>query len=124
MIYWYLKKISIMSIPKATGKFNKAKQAADLFNNRKSLFQMLSDVFNGRYKMSFITSLILLLGLAYIILPFDFDWIPLIGWVDDGFVGYFVVKRLLKETQRYARYKTSKHTTRKDAEVQEAIIVE
>ena len=113
-----------MSITKATGKFNKAKQAADLFNNRKSLFQMLSDVFNGRYKMSFITSLILLLGLAYIILPFDFDWIPFIGWVDDGFVGYFVVKRLLKETQRYARFKTSKHTTRKDAEVQEAIIVE
>jgi uncharacterized membrane protein YkvA (DUF1232 family) len=67
--------------------------------------QMLREVVHGHYKMSFLTMLILVSGLLYIILPFDFDWIPVVGWIDDGFVGYLLIKRLLTETHRFARFK-------------------
>jgi uncharacterized membrane protein YkvA (DUF1232 family) len=45
------------------------------------------------------------MGLLYVILPFDFDWIPFLGWLDDGFIIFLVFKRLQKETQRYIRAK-------------------
>jgi len=66
---------------------------------------MLREVFHGKYTMSLLTNMALVLGLLYIISPLDFDWIPILGWVDDGFVGYMVIKRLQKETQRYNRHK-------------------
>lgn len=94
-----------MSVLKSTNRLKQIKHATDLFHNRKTLGQMLGEVVKGKYKMSFLTSMIILFGCLYIFLPFDFDWIPFIGWIDDGFVGYFVIKRLLKETQRFNRFK-------------------
>ena len=79
--------------------------ATQLFNHRKTLFQMLREAFRGRYKMSFLTSLALVLGLIYIISPLDLDWIPILGWIDDGFVFYLLVKRLQNETLRFNRHK-------------------
>jgi len=81
------------------------RHATHLFNNRKTLLQMLREVFHGRYRMSFLTNVALVLGLIYIISPLDFDWIPILGWADDGFVFYLLVKRLQSETQRYNRHK-------------------
>lgn len=66
---------------------------------------MLGDVWQGKYTMSLLTNLILIVGILYITLPFDFDWIPVIGWIDDLFVAMFLGKRLVKETQRYNRSK-------------------
>lgn len=79
--------------------------ASDIYSNRKRLFNMLRDAWKGNYKMSFITIILLVLGILHIILPFDLDWIPIIGWIDDGFVAYWLLKRLLKETERYERKK-------------------
>lgn len=76
-----------------------------LIKNRKTIWCMLKEVWRGKYRISFYTSIILALGLLYIILPFDFDWIPFIGWIDDGFVLFLVVKRLQKEAQRFIRAK-------------------
>lgn len=81
------------------------RQASQLLNNRKTLFLMLREVFRGKYKMSFLTSLAIVLSLFYIISPLDFDWFPVIGWIDDGFVFYLLLKRLYAETQRYIRFK-------------------
>ena len=81
------------------------RHATQSFNSRKTLFQMLRDVFHGKYKMSFLTHLYLIFGIIYIISPLDFDWIPVVGWIDDGFVFYLLVKRLQNETQRYNRHK-------------------
>src|SRR5690606_12718065 len=81
------------------------RHATQLFSHRKTLFQMLREAFRGRYKMSFLTSLAVVLGLIYIVSPLDFDWIPLVGWVDDGFVFYLLIKRLQKETLRFNRHK-------------------
>ena len=78
-----------------------------LFRNRKTLWQMLRDVVNGRYRMSWLTKLITIFALTYIIFPFDLipDYIPVIGWIDDGVVLYLLLMRLVKETQRYNRFK-------------------
>lgn len=82
-----------------------AKSAQELFQQRNSLLQMLRDAYRGRYKMSLLTTVALVLGLIYIISPLDFDWLPIIGWVDDGFILYLLLQRLAKETQRYNRQK-------------------
>lgn len=111
-------------MPKTGGAYNHIKNTAELFNNRRGLLRMLSDVFHGRYSMSLLTSLMLLFGLAYILLPFDFDWIPLIGWIDDGFVGYWVIKRLLNETKRHARFMTLNNKDNRNDEVQDAIVID
>ena len=113
-----------MSIYKTTGRFKTVKHATEVFNNRKSLMQMLSDVFHGKYRMSLLTSLIILFGISYIVLPFDFDWIPLIGWIDDGFVGYWVVKRLLSETKRYSRYKANERRLSRNEAFQDPVEIE
>lgn len=76
-----------------------------LVKNRKTLWAMLKDVWKGRYKLSFYTTFVIIMGLLYVILPFDFDWIPFLGWLDDGFIIFLVFKRLQKETQRYIRAK-------------------
>lgn len=83
------------------------RHAAPLFHNRKTLWQMLKDVLGGRYKMSMMTNLVCVLGVLYVLFPFDFlpDLIPVLGWADDGAMIYFIVKRLQKETQRYNRFK-------------------
>lgn len=81
------------------------KEGVQLFKNRKTLTCMLREVWKGRYKMSFATNLFLILGIVYVVTPFDFDWIPFIGWIDDIAVVIFLIKRLQKETQRFNRHK-------------------
>lgn len=68
---------------------------------------MVRDAFNGHYSMSFLSYLLLVGGVLYVVFPFDLisDLIPVIGWIDDGAVIYFIVKRLQKEMQRYNRFK-------------------
>ena len=64
---------------------------------------MLMDMLRRRYRASFFTTLVLILGTLYILSPIDLipDWIPVIGWADDTFVLVLMVKRLLYELQRY-----------------------
>lgn len=84
-----------------------SKHLFDLFSNRRTLWQMLRDAFSGKYKMSALTNIAFILGIIYVLFPFDLvtDFIPFVGWLDDGFVIFLVVKRLSKETQRYNRFK-------------------
>ncbi len=84
-----------------------AKHISHLFQSRRTLWQMLKEVLNGRYRMSFLTTAVLILCIAYIIVPFDLvpDYIPVLGWIDDGLVFYLLLKRLHVETQRYNRKK-------------------
>jgi uncharacterized membrane protein YkvA (DUF1232 family) len=68
---------------------------------------MIREALSGKYRMSLMTNLALVFGLAYVIFPFDLipDWIPVIGLIDDGFVVFLVIKRLNTETLRYSRLK-------------------
>lgn len=76
-----------------------------LLRSRKVLWCMLREAWRGNYKISFVTSLLVVLGLVYVFTPFDFDWIPIIGWIDDGLVLFFILKRLQAETKRFNRHK-------------------
>lgn len=90
------------------GKYTTTKNVTEgiqLFRNRKTLSCMLKEVWKGRYRMSLFTHVVLILGILYIILPFDFDWVPFVGWIDDVFVLFLVIKRMQRETQRFIRYK-------------------
>lgn len=68
---------------------------------------MIRDVLNGRYKMSLFTTAVVVVSILYIVFPFDLvpDYIPVLGWIDDGVLLFFLLKRLQKETMRYIRFK-------------------
>lgn len=66
---------------------------------------MIKAVWQGKYKMSGLSKWLLFAGLAYVILPFDFDWVPILGWLDDGVIILLLIKRLQTETHRYVRAK-------------------
>lgn len=84
-----------------------AKNAYQVFRNRKLILPMLGDVLKGRYRFSAFTFLVVLLSLVYTFFPFDLlpDFIPVIGWVDDGIWLYLMLRQLLKETRRYGRWR-------------------
>lgn len=88
--------------------------AYGLFQGRRTLWQMLREVFGGRYRMSGFTVLVCVLAIGYIVFPFDLmhDYIPFLGWIDDGFVFFLLVKRLRAETQRYTRFKAMERKVR------------
>jgi uncharacterized membrane protein YkvA (DUF1232 family) len=68
---------------------------------------MLRAVFTGHYRMSMLTTAILLLCLAYMVSPIDIvpDFLLPFGLVDDGLVLYLLLKRLNVETKNYIRFK-------------------
>lgn len=80
-----------------------------LVRNRKTLWQMLRATVRGEYRMSVLSMMALVIAIIYILFPFDFipDFIPVLGWADDGAVMYILIRRLLNETQRYTRYKAA-----------------
>lgn len=70
---------------------------------------MIRETLGGRYRMSVITVIIIVMAIIYILFPFDFvpDYIPVLGWIDDGFIFFLLLKVLNKETQRYIRHKAA-----------------
>jgi uncharacterized membrane protein YkvA (DUF1232 family) len=44
------------------------------------------------------SKIIAVLGLLYIVMPVDFvpDFIPILGWIDDGVMTYFLIKLAFK----------------------------
>jgi uncharacterized membrane protein YkvA (DUF1232 family) len=78
-----------------------------LVRNRKTMWQMLRDTVHGEYRMSVRAKIFSGLAVLYILFPFDIipDYIPVLGWIDDGFAFYLLLKLMNSETQRYARQK-------------------
>lgn len=83
------------------------RNGSHLFRNRRTMWQMIREVLSGQYRMSGLTVVVTVVAIAYIVFPFDIipDFIPVLGWTDDGLVVYLVLKRLVKETQRFNRFK-------------------
>ncbi len=80
-----------------------------MWKSRKMMGQMLRAVLKGEYKMSLLTIVIIILGLAYIISPIDLipDHYFIIGWIDDIVVLFLMLKRLQFETRRYVMFKAA-----------------
>ena len=79
------------------------KMLSSLWSLRKELPNMFSAVFRGEYRLSFMTILAMVFALLYIVSPIDVipDFIPVAGWLDDGVVFYWLLKRLLSETEKF-----------------------
>lgn len=71
------------------------------------MLQMVREIVKGQYKMSFLSVAIIVISLTYIISPIDLvpDFMPVLGWLDDGLVLYLLIKRVMFETQRFTRHK-------------------
>lgn len=94
-------------------KITNISQAGDayhIYKNRKSLLAMLRDVKNGQHRLSFFTYIVSLLVFVYTFWPADVlpDFIPFIGWVDDGILLFLVFKQLKKELNQYNEKLASK----------------
>ena len=90
------------------------RHATHLFSNRRTLLQMIRAVLSGSYRMSLLTTIIVIAALIYIVSPIDLvpDFIVFFGWLDDGFVLYLLLKRLTVETQRFNRFKAMERKQR------------
>ncbi len=89
---------------------NTARNAYQVYRRRKLLLPMVADALKGKYRFSLFTLLVLILCLVYVIFPFDMlpDFIPFIGWIDDGILLFLLLQQLKKETLRYQQHKEKK----------------
>jgi uncharacterized membrane protein YkvA (DUF1232 family) len=78
-----------------------------LLRNRRTMWQMIRESIRGQYRMSFLTKAAIVISVCYIIFPFDLipDYIPFVGWIDDGIAFYLLMKQLSNETKRFSRFK-------------------
>lgn len=79
--------------------------AVQLAKSPRQTWQMIKAIFKGEYKPSFKIYIYFLLLLVYIISPIDAlpDFIPFIGWVDDGVLLALFIKSLSTESLNYVK---------------------
>lgn len=89
-------------------KVQQVRTLSALWKHRSQLMSMISDMWRGTYKASMLTIVALVLGILYILSPIDIipDFWPIVGWMDDGAIMYFLLKRLMIEMQRHAAWKS------------------
>ncbi len=74
------------------------------------IVRMLKSTFKKEYKPEFKNVLVPGLVLVYLISPLDFlpDWIPFIGALDDLALLAIAIPMLMKETERFVAWETTK----------------
>ncbi len=74
---------------------------------------MKHEVVNGMHpkKRLIVAVILLILGIIYAIIPFDFDFIPVIGWIDD--IGVLLVT-LINALISFIRYKKAESKIEKN----------
>ena len=89
-------------------KVQQVRTLSALWRYRSGLFSMFRDMYQGRYRASFLTIVAMIAATVYILSPIDVipDFLPIIGWMDDGAVFYFLLKRLMYELNRYSASRT------------------
>ena len=91
---------------KALENSHPAATLVKLLANVRVLYAMLRD---GDFRLSLKSKAVIVAGLAYFVLPFDVipDYIPGLGFLDDGFVIAAVLRSLSKELDAYNLFRSS-----------------
>ncbi len=112
-----------MNQNKSKKLFGHAKEQAkeySLFEKLPAFGRMIKAWKAGEYQPKKRNILFALFALIYVISPFDFDWVAVIGWVDDFAIVAFVFKRLMKELDRFLNWEKSRrplHTIYTEAKI-------
>lgn len=87
----------------AARSIKRVRSFSTLWRYRRDFSTMLGKMFRGEYRASFLTYVALVAGTLYILMPFDVlpDFIPVLGWIDDGTVVYLILRQLINEVNRY-----------------------
>lgn len=87
----------------ASRSIKRVRSFSSLWRYRRDFSTMLRKMFRGEYRASFRTYIALIAGMLYILMPLDVlpDFIPVIGWIDDGTVVYLIIRQLINEVNRY-----------------------
>lgn len=94
---------------KKASKLNVAQRYGVLtgaWKKRTTLINMLRAMWRKQYRASWTTRLALIIALVYMISPIDIipDFIPFLGWMDDGAILFFLLSRLLTESEKFERW--------------------
>ena len=96
-------------IDEAAEKAQKEKGSlGEVWNKMQLLISLLKDYFSGEYPYVSRGHIVLMLaGIIYFILPFDFspDFIPGIGYIDDAFVLSIITRQLIYILEEYETWK-------------------
>ncbi len=112
-----------MNSSKSDRLFSHAKQNAkehSFFEKMPAFFRMIKSWRAGEYKPKKRNIYFTIFAIIYVISPLDFDWVAIIGWVDDLAIVSFAFGRIMKELDRFLnweRTRAPKHTIDTDAEV-------
>lgn len=82
---------------------NRAKEDPSFFEKAQIFFKMVKAHANGTFKIKGSTILIVLGAIIYTIVPIDFDFIPVIGWLDDITILGYALTQLNKEIERFMK---------------------
>jgi uncharacterized membrane protein YkvA (DUF1232 family) len=77
------------------------------------MWQMVRETLSGKYRMSGVSVVVAIVSVAYVVYPFDLlpDFIPLLGWADDGGAIFILLRCMSWEAKRYNRHKAAGRRT-------------
>lgn len=107
--------------------FNYAKQKAaedtTFWDKVKAAGRMLKAHKNGNYKIQNKTFFFVIGAIIYTIVPFDFDWVALVGWIDDFTILSFAFNQFNKEVGRFLNWE-NQHNTYPNVDIIDAEVIE
>ena len=80
---------------------SQAKEDPGFFEKVQIFFKMVKAHIDGTYKIKSSAILIALGAIIYTIVPIDFDFIPIVGWLDDITILGYAISQLNKEIERF-----------------------
>ncbi|MFV0530454.1 MAG: YkvA family protein [Flavobacteriales bacterium] len=82
---------------------NRAKEDPSFFAKVQTFFKMVKAHFDGTFKIKSSVMLIIIGAVIYTIVPIDFDFIPVLGWLDDITIIGYALTQLNKEIDRFMK---------------------
>lgn len=97
-----------MAIHRAYNTVKRIRSLGALWTHRRDLGAMISDMFRGQYRATFLTKMAMVFTVIYVLFPFDIipDFLLILGWTDDAIVIYLFLRRIMGELERYKAWRS------------------